>query len=104
MPVGRLQAVHELLQCMREPCGLIGRADWHRRRGRFRNARPRHQANARCWRIQGDYTRPWWRPEVDGLAPAAALDKVQGRASNRKCREHVVWRSDTRLGVEFRAD
>ena len=87
MPVGCLQAIHELLQCMRQPFGLIGRPDWHRR-GRFRDARPRHQANARCRRVQCDHARPWRRSEVDGLAPAASLNKVQGRAGNRERREH----------------
>ena len=76
-----------MLQRMRQPFGLIRRPDRHRR-GRFCGVRPRRRANARCRRIQGDHARPWRRPEIDGLAPAAALDKVQGRAGNRERREH----------------
>jgi len=97
-PVGCLQAVHELLECMRQPFGLIRRPYRHRRR-QFPGVRPRRHANARCRRVQGDHARPWRRPEVDGLTPAAALDKVQGRAGNRECREHDHQQSESVIDV-----
>ena len=98
MSVGCLQAVHELLQRMRQPFGLIRRPDRHRR-GRFPGVRPRRRANARCRCVQCDHARPWRRPEVDGLAPAASLDKVQGRAGNRERREHDHQQSKSVIDV-----
>ena len=83
-----MQAVHELLQHVRQPFGLIRGPDRHRH-SRFRDALPRHHANTRCRRIQSDDARPGWRPKVDGLAPPASpFGKVQGRAGNREGREH----------------
>jgi len=88
MPVGRLQAVHELLQRACQPFGLIRWPGRHRR-GCFTDALLWRHANPRYRRIQSNHARPPWRPKVDGLAsPASSFGKMQGRAGNRERGEH----------------